>query len=140
MKTRRIKVITLRGTNFELMTNARTLGDIYPELSNRGINIEQSFFSLDGDSVLTSGQASLPNGDIKIYVSPKRTKSGYYENDELDYEDFQVNIYEELASLKERVYLLEKRLSERREEIHNNENLTSEDKRVFEKLSKTESW
>jgi hypothetical protein len=135
METRRIKVITLRGTNFELMTNAQTLGDIYPELSNRGINIEQSFFSLDGDSVLTSGQASLPNGDIKIYVSPKRTKSGYYEND-----DFQVNIYEELASLKERVYLLERRLSERREEIHNNENLTSEDKRVFEKLSKAESW
>ena len=128
METRRIKVITLRGTNFELMTNAQTLGDIYPELSNRGINIEQSFFSLDGDSVLTSGQASLPNGDIKIYVSPKRTKSGYYEN------------YEELVNLKERVYLLEKRLSERREEIHNNENLTSEDKRVFEKLSKTESW
>jgi len=135
METRRIKVITLRGTNFELMTNAQTLGDIYPELSNRGINIEQSFFSLDGDSVLTSGQASLPNGDIKIYVSPKKTKSGYYEND-----DFQVNIYEELASLKERVYLLERRLSERREEIHNNENLTSEDKRVFEKLSKAESW
>ena len=140
METRRIKVITLRGTNFELMTNAQTLGDIYPELSNRGINIEQSFFSLDGDSVLTSGQASLPNGDIKIYVSPKRTKSGYYESSDLYDEDFQVNIYEELASLKERVYLLEKRLSERREEIHNNENLTSEDKRVFEKLSKAESW
>lgn len=67
METRRIKVITLRGTNFELMTNAQTLGDIYPELSNRGINIEQSFFSLDGDSVLTSGQASLPNGTFIRY-------------------------------------------------------------------------
>lgn len=140
METRRIKVITLRGTNFELMTNAQTLGDIYPKLSDRGINIEQSFFSLDGDSVLTSGQASLPAGDIKIYVSPKRTKSGYYESSSLDYEDFQVNIYEELAILKDRVISLERRLLERREEIQNNDNLTSEDKKVFEKLSKAESW
>ena len=139
MKTRKIKVITLHGTNFELMTNAQTLGDIYPELSYRGINIEQSFFSLDGDSVLASGQASLPNGDIKIYVSPKRPKSGYYESDNLDYEDFQVNIYEELATLKERVCLLEKRLAEKREKIHNNENLTSEDKRIIEKLSRAEN-
>lgn len=140
METRRIKVITLRGTNFELITNAQTLGDIYPELSDRGINIEQSFFSLDGDSVLTSGQASLPNGDIKIYVSPKRTKSGYYESSSLDYEDFQVNIYEELAILKDRVISLERRLLERREEIQNNDNLTSEDKIVLEKLSRVESW
>ena len=140
METRRIKVITLRGTNFELMTNAQTLGDIYPELSDRGINVEQSLFSLDGDSVLTSGQASLPNGDIKIYVSPKRTKSGYYENGDLDYEDFQVNIYEELAILRDRVISLERRLLERKEEIQNNDNLTSEDKKVFEKLSRAESW
>jgi hypothetical protein len=140
METRRIKVITLRGTNFELITNAQTLGDIYPELSDRGINIEQSFFSLDGDSVLTSGQASLPNGDIKIYVSPKRTKSGYYESSSLDYEDFQVNIYEELAILKDRVISLERRLLERREEIQNNDNLTSGDKIVLEKLSRVESW
>lgn len=140
METRRIKVITLRGTNFELMTNAQTLGDIYPELSDRGINVEQSLFSLDGDSVLTSGQASLPNGDIKIYVSPKRTKSGYYENGDLDYEDFQVNIYEELAILRDRVISLERRLLERKEEIQNNNNLTSEDKKVFEKLSRAESW
>lgn len=140
METRRIKVITLRGTNFELMTNAQTLGDIYPELSDRGINVEQSLFSLDGDSVLTSGQASLPNGDIKIYVSPKRTKSGYYENGDLDYEDFQVNIYEELAILRDRVISLERRLLERKEEIQNNDNLTSEDKKVFEKLSRAENW
>lgn len=105
---RQVKLITSRGTSQTFTTSAEKLEDLYPKLAELGVNIEGSRFLKDADYELNGSQARLPEGDFKLYVSPKQTKSGYYDEDE-DI-DTNVNIYEELDDLKKRVSNLERQL------------------------------
>jgi hypothetical protein len=106
---RQVKLITSRGTSQTFTSSAEKLQDLFPKLAELGVNIEGSRFLKDADYELNGPQARLPEGDFKLYVSPKQTKSGYYDEDE-DI-DTNVNIYEELDDLKKRVTSLERQLS-----------------------------
>lgn len=108
---RQVKLITSRGTSQTFTSSAEKLQDLFPKLAELGVNIEGSRFLKDADYELNGPQARLPEGDFKLYVSPKQTKSGYYDEDTEEYIDTDVNIYEEIKHLNERVSSLERQLS-----------------------------
>lgn len=114
MESREIKIITSRGNAGTINSNAEKLSDLFPRLSDIGINTESMRFLINADLELTNRDAKLPEGNFKLYISAKQTKSGYFVDPDEDGEEEDevevVNIYKALSNLHERVSDLEKKV------------------------------
>lgn len=110
MESREIKIITSRGNAGTINSSAEKLSDLFPRLSDMGINTESMRFLINADLELTNRDAKLPEGNFKLYISAKQTKSGYavFENEQDD--DREVNIYKALENLHQRVSDLESKV------------------------------
>lgn len=113
MESREIKIITSRGNAGTINSSAEKLSDLFPRLSDMGINTESMRFLINADLELTNRDAKLPEGNFKLYISAKQTKSGYavFEDDEDEQDDDrEVNIYKALENLHQRVSDLESKV------------------------------
>jgi len=78
---RTIQVISTRGNNTPITTDARTLNDILPELRSRGVNTnENTIIVKETRTELSMGEAVLPTGDFTLFIYPKKNKSGSIED------------------------------------------------------------
>jgi len=88
MSVRKIKIVSTLGAPSTFETSARTLAELKPLLTERGIDYG-SMKLLVGETKneLSEDAAILPEGDFKLFLVPAKTKSGYSgDYDETDFE------------------------------------------------------
>lgn len=77
MATRKIKVLSTVGVSGTIETNVSTLGELKPLLSQREINFDGMKLMVgETRNELSLDEATLPEGDFKLYLMPAKTKSG----------------------------------------------------------------
>ena len=75
--TRKIKIYTTAGIPGTIETNVSTLGELKPLLRQREINYEgMKMLVGETKNELSVDEATLPEGDFKLYLMPAKTKSG----------------------------------------------------------------
>ena len=75
--TRKIKIYTTAGMPGTIETNVTTLGQLKPLLSQREINYSgMKMLVGETKNELSVDEATLPEGDFKLYLMPAKTKSG----------------------------------------------------------------
>ena len=85
--TRKIKIYTTAGMPGTIETNVTTLGQLKPLLSQREINYSgMKMLVGETKNELSMDEATLPEGDFKLYLMPAKTKSG------IDFEEMEENI------------------------------------------------
>ena len=85
--TRKIKIFTTAGMPGTIETNVTTLGALKPLLTQREINYNgMTILVGDTKNELSIDEATLPEGDFKIYLMPAKTKSG------VDFDEMEENI------------------------------------------------
>lgn len=97
---RKIKLYSSLGVSGTIETNVRTLGELKPLLRDREIDSSGLAFLVgETKNELTVDEAILPEGDFKLYLLPKKTKSGNSYKYEQLAELFQdiANIFQELS-------------------------------------------
>ena len=83
--TRKIKIYTTAGMPGTIETNVTTLGQLKPLLSQREINYSgMKMLVGETKNELSVDEATLPEGDFKLYLMPAKTKSGV-DFDEMEY-------------------------------------------------------
>lgn len=77
MMIRTVKVYSTVGASGAIETNVTTLGELKPLLAQKGIDYS-GMKMLVGETrnELSVDEATLPEGDFKLYLMPKKTKSG----------------------------------------------------------------
>ena len=74
---RKIKLYSSLGVSGTIETNVRTLRELKPLLRDREIDATGLAFLVgETKNELTVDEAVLPEGDFKLYLLPKKTKSG----------------------------------------------------------------
>lgn len=74
---RKIKLYSSLGVSGTIETNVRTLGELKPLLREREIDSSGLAFLVgETKNELTMDDSVLPEGDFKLYLLPKKTKSG----------------------------------------------------------------
>ena len=74
---RKIKIYTTAGIPGTIETNISTLGELKPLLRQREINYEEMKMLVgETKNELSVDEATLPEGDFKLYLMPAKTKSG----------------------------------------------------------------
>ena len=85
--TRKIKIFTTAGMPGTIETNVTTLGALKPLLTQREINYNgMTILVGDTKNELSIDEATLPEGDFKIYLMPAKTKSG------VDFDNMEDNV------------------------------------------------
>lgn len=85
--TRKIKIYTTAGMPGTIETNVTTLGQLKPLLSQREINYSgMKMLVGETKNELSVDEATLPEGDFKLYLMPAKTKSG------VDFDEMEENI------------------------------------------------
>ena len=106
--TRKIKIYTTAGMPGTIETNVTTLGQLKPLLSQREINYSgMKMLVGETKNELSMDEATLPEGDFKLYLMPAKTKSG------VDFEEMEENIqciYNVLERLERKVDAFTKKL------------------------------
>ena len=75
--TRKIKIYTTNGMPGTIETNVSTLGELKPILRQREINYDgMKMLVGETKNELSIDEATLPEGDFKLYLMPEKTKSG----------------------------------------------------------------
>ena len=75
--TRKIKIYTTAGIPGTIETNVSTLGELKPLLRQREINYDgMKMLVGETKNELSVDEATLPEGDFKLYLMPAKTKSG----------------------------------------------------------------
>ena len=75
--TRKIKIYTTAGMPGTIETNVSTLGELKPLLRQREINYDgMKMLVGETKNELSVDEATLPEGDFKLYLMPAKTKSG----------------------------------------------------------------
>lgn len=135
---RKIKLYSSLGVSGTIETNVTTLGQLKPLLRDREIDSEGLAFLVgETKNELTMDDSILPEGDFKLYLLPKKTKSGNsnkFARLASLFEDIS-DIFSELASQKNESYeVTEAKISER---------LSFEDQEALDevqKLSQRGNW
>ena len=74
---RKIKIYTTAGMPGTIETNISTLGELKPLLRQREINYDgMKMLVGETKNELSVDEATLPEGDFKLYLMPAKTKSG----------------------------------------------------------------
>lgn len=74
---RKIKIYTTAGMPGTIETNISTLGELKPLLRQREINYDgMKMLVGETKNELSIDEATLPEGDFKLYLMPAKTKSG----------------------------------------------------------------
>ena len=95
--TRKIKIFTTAGMPGTIETNVTTLGALKPLLTQREINYNgMTILVGDTKNELSIDEATLPEGDFKIYLMPAKTKSG------VNFDDMEDNV-EHITSVVKRI-------------------------------------
>ena len=85
--TRKIKIYTTAGMPGTIETNVTTLGQLKPLLSQREINYSgMKMLVGETKNELSVDEATLPEGDFKLYLMPAKTKSG------VDFDEMEENL------------------------------------------------
>lgn len=85
--TRKIKIYTTNGMPGTIETNVSTLGELKPILRQREVNYDgMKLLVGETRNELSVDEATLPEGDFKLYLMPAKTKSG------IDFEEVEENI------------------------------------------------
>lgn len=85
--TRKIKIYTTAGMPGTIETNVTTLGALKPLLSQREINYDgMKMLVGETKNELSVDEATLPEGDFKLYLMPAKTKSG------VDFDDMEEDV------------------------------------------------
>lgn len=96
MATRKIKVLSTVGVSGTIETNVSTLGELKPLLRQREINFDGMKLMVgETRNELSMDEATLPEGDFKLYLMPAKTKSGSSRASELCYNI--AELFEELG-------------------------------------------
>lgn len=75
--TRKIKIYTTAGIPGTIETNVSTLAELKPLLRQREINYDgMKMLVGETKNELSVDEATLPEGDFKLYLMPAKTKSG----------------------------------------------------------------
>ena len=75
--TRKIKIYTTNGMPGTIETNVSTLGELKPILRQREVNYDgMKLLVGETRNELSVDEATLPEGDFKLYLMPAKTKSG----------------------------------------------------------------
>lgn len=81
--TKKIKIYTTNGMPGTIETNVSTLGELKPLLRQREVDYEgMKMLVGETKNELSIDEATLPEGDFKLYLMPAKTKSGV----DLEYE------------------------------------------------------
>ena len=95
--TRKIKIYTTAGMPGTIETNVTTLGQLKPLLSQREINYSgMKMLVGETKNELSVDEATLPEGDFKLYLMPAKTKSG------VDFDEMEDTLYS-VSSVIERL-------------------------------------
>ena len=101
--TRKIKIYTTAGMPGTIETNVTTLGALKPLLSQREINYDgMKMLVGETKNELSVDEATLPEGDFKLYLMPAKTKSG------VDFDDMEDSI----DSIKDTVNTIESKVEQ----------------------------
>ena len=85
---RKIKIYTTAGMPGTIETNISTLGELKPLLRQREINYDgMKMLVGETKNELSVDEATLPEGDFKLYLMPAKTKSG------VDFDEMEDTLY-----------------------------------------------
>ena len=85
---RKIKIYTTAGMPGTIETNISTLGELKPLLRQREINYDgMKMLVGETKNELSIDEATLPEGDFKLYLMPAKTKSG------VDFDEMEDTLY-----------------------------------------------
>lgn len=129
--TRKIKIYTTAGMPGIIETNVSTLGQLKPLLSQREINYsDMKMLVGETKNELSVDEATLPEGDFKLYLMPAKTKSG------IDFDDLEDSI----ERIEEKVDLILNKLNKTNCSTTSApasiSTLSSEDQREIEELKR----
>lgn len=101
MTTRKIKIYTTTGMPGTIETNAATLSELKPLLRQRDINFDgMKMLVGETKNELSVDEATLPEGDFKLYLMPAKTKSGVdFDNMEQQVE----SVYQDMEDVTEKL-------------------------------------
>lgn len=104
--TRTVKIITTVGVAGSIETNAQTLGDLLPVLNERDIDtIGKRLVIGENLNELSNNDATLPEGDFKLYITPAKTKAGSVKKDLLSKVNTLSNIISNISDEIDNFYM-----------------------------------
>ena len=131
---RKIKIYTTAGMPGTIETNVATLGELKPLLSQREINfIGMKMLVGETKNELSVDEATLPEGDFKLYLMPAKTKSG------IDFDEMEEAIYRIENKLNRVLAKLDSIPSENKNSVSSvapGNAISAEDQREIEELKR----